>query len=87
MEDPVDSDATIVAEINWLDPGVALLEENVLEISLDERVLDRIANVVECLPCVFTPLFVQFHSASEENLVELDQLLDDSRMHAFELYV
>lgn len=54
-----------------------------LEVGGDEGVLDWVAQIVEGLSRLHTPLAVQFHGAGEEKLIVLDQKLYDPRMNTF----
>ena len=85
LENSIDSNAFVVAESDWLGPGEALFEEDMLEVGRDKGVLDGIAVVVECLAHVFSPFLAQFLSSQIENLVVLNQALDHFRVHTLEL--
>ena len=58
-EDPVDANASVVAERDRFGPRVALLEEDVLEVLGDEAIFNRIAVIVESLLNVVFPLSAQ----------------------------
>ena len=76
MEDTVDSDAFSVAKGDRLCPRVALLEEDVFEVGLDERVFNWVAVVIEGLHDFITPRFAQSKRSCEEYLVKLEEQLD-----------
>lgn len=59
LEDSVDADASRVTEGNGLGPRVALLEENVLEVSAYEGVLYGVAIVIKGLHHVVPPALAQ----------------------------
>ena len=77
LEHSVDPNASIVAKRDRFSPCEALLEENVLEVGANKRVLNRIAVVIKGLHHVFSPLLAQSQGSSKEDLVILYQALND----------
>lgn len=77
LKHSVDPDASVIAKRNRLSPSEALLEENVLEVGGNKRVLNRIAIVIKGLHHILSPLLAQSQRSPKEDLIILDQALND----------
>ena len=73
-----------MTEANRLDPGIALLEENMLIVSAHKIILHRVTILVNCLVHLFLPSFVKSLAFHEEHRLILHQCLDDLRVDILE---
>ena len=84
-EHPIKTEASLMTEANWFNPGIALFEENMLVVSTHKIVFHRVAILIDCFMHLFFPSLVKSLAFDEEHGLILHQCLDDLRINILEL--